>query len=80
MAGNYPTQLIHQELASVHQTDCPGVTNFKLVTTNHGRQLCGSPSICHSLSAGVSAQTSVITLSGWSGEIRGEIAVKWLRV
>ncbi|MFC6315900.1 hypothetical protein ACFQHW_10035 [Lapidilactobacillus achengensis] len=25
---------------------------------------------------GVSAQTAVITLSGWSGEIRGEIAVK----
>ncbi|MFC6314815.1 hypothetical protein ACFQHW_04435 [Lapidilactobacillus achengensis] len=25
---------------------------------------------------GVSAQTSVKTLSGWSGEIRGEIAVK----
>ncbi|MFC6315679.1 hypothetical protein ACFQHW_08905 [Lapidilactobacillus achengensis] len=36
----------------------------------------GSPSIGHSLLAGVSAQTAVITLSGWSGEIRGEIAVK----
>ncbi|WP_461218992.1 hypothetical protein [Lapidilactobacillus salsurivasis] len=28
-----------------------------------------------SLPAGVSAQTAAITLSGWSGEIRGEIAV-----
>ncbi|MFC6315122.1 hypothetical protein ACFQHW_05990 [Lapidilactobacillus achengensis] len=35
----------------------------------------GSPSIAHSLPAGVSAQAAVITLSGWSGEIRGEIAV-----
>ncbi|WP_461218931.1 hypothetical protein [Lapidilactobacillus salsurivasis] len=35
----------------------------------------GSPSIGHSLPAGVSAQTTVKTLSGWSGEIRGEIAV-----
>ncbi|MFC6315751.1 hypothetical protein ACFQHW_09270 [Lapidilactobacillus achengensis] len=35
----------------------------------------GSPSIDHSLPAGVSAQTAVKTLSGWSGEIRGEIAV-----
>ncbi|WP_461218155.1 hypothetical protein [Lapidilactobacillus salsurivasis] len=25
---------------------------------------------------GVSAQTAIKTLSGWSGEIRGEIAVK----
>ncbi|MFC6315094.1 hypothetical protein ACFQHW_05850 [Lapidilactobacillus achengensis] len=33
-------------------------------------------SIDHSLPAGVSAQTAVITFSGWSGEIRGEIAVK----
>ncbi|WP_461218120.1 hypothetical protein [Lapidilactobacillus salsurivasis] len=70
-----PIQLIHQELALVHQIDCPGVTNLKLVTTNHGRQMRGSPSIGHSLPAGVSAQTAVITLSGWSGEIRGEIAV-----
>ncbi|MFC6314133.1 hypothetical protein ACFQHW_00930 [Lapidilactobacillus achengensis] len=36
----------------------------------------GFPSIDHSLPVGVSAQTTVITLSGWSGEIRGEIAVK----
>ncbi|MFC6314675.1 hypothetical protein ACFQHW_03730 [Lapidilactobacillus achengensis] len=40
----------------------------------------GSPSISHSLPAGVSAQTTIITFSGWSGAIRGEIAVKWLRV
>ncbi|WP_461218543.1 hypothetical protein [Lapidilactobacillus salsurivasis] len=45
------------------------------MTTNHGRKLRGSSSICHSLPAGVSAQTTVKTLSGWSGEIRGEIAV-----
>ncbi|WP_125600839.1 hypothetical protein [Lapidilactobacillus achengensis] len=47
-----------------------------LITTNHGRQLRGSSSIGDSLSIGVSAQTAVKTLSGWSGEIRGEIAVK----
>ncbi|WP_461218533.1 hypothetical protein [Lapidilactobacillus salsurivasis] len=35
----------------------------------------GSPSIGDSLQNGLSAQTAVITLSGWSGEIRGEIAV-----
>ncbi|WP_461218567.1 hypothetical protein [Lapidilactobacillus salsurivasis] len=64
----------------VHQTDCTGVTNLKLVTTNHDRQWRGSPSISNSLLVGVSAQTAVKTLSGWSGEIRGEIAVKWLRV
>ncbi|WP_461219434.1 hypothetical protein [Lapidilactobacillus salsurivasis] len=29
---------------------------------------------------GVSAQTAAITLSGWSGEIRGEIAVKLVLV
>ncbi|MFC6315637.1 hypothetical protein ACFQHW_08690 [Lapidilactobacillus achengensis] len=40
----------------------------------------GSSSIDHSLPAGVSAQTAVITLSGWSGEIRGEIAVKLVLV
>ncbi|WP_461219492.1 hypothetical protein [Lapidilactobacillus salsurivasis] len=40
----------------------------------------GSASIGDSLPTGVSAQTAVITLSGWSGEIRGEIAVKLLRV
>ncbi|WP_461218795.1 hypothetical protein [Lapidilactobacillus salsurivasis] len=50
------------------------------MTTNHGRHLRGSSSIGNSLSAGVSAQTSVITLSGWSGEIRGEIAVKLVLV
>ncbi|WP_461219151.1 hypothetical protein [Lapidilactobacillus salsurivasis] len=49
---------------------------MKFVTTNHGRQLRGSSSIDHSLPVGVSAQTAVKTLSGWSGEIRGEIAVK----
>ncbi|WP_461218933.1 hypothetical protein [Lapidilactobacillus salsurivasis] len=69
-----------QELASVHQTDCTGVTNLKLVTTNHGRQWRGSPSIGDSLPVGVSIQTTAIMLSGWSGEIRGEIAVKCLRV
>ncbi|MFC6315027.1 hypothetical protein ACFQHW_05510 [Lapidilactobacillus achengensis] len=34
-----------------------------------------TPSIGDSLSVGGSAQTAVKTLSGWSGEIRGEIAV-----
>ena len=66
--------------SSVHQKDCAGVTNLKLMTTNHGRQLRGSSSIGNSLLSGGSAQTAVITLSGWSGEIRGEIAVKLLRV
>ncbi|WP_461218285.1 hypothetical protein [Lapidilactobacillus salsurivasis] len=80
MVGNRPTQLIHQERAQVNQTDCPGVTNSKLVTTNHGRQLRGSPLIDNSLQNRVSAQTSVTTLSGWSGEIRGEIAVKLVLV
>ncbi|MFC6315657.1 hypothetical protein ACFQHW_08795 [Lapidilactobacillus achengensis] len=46
------------------------------MTTNHGRKLRGSSSIDHSLPVGVSAQTAVKTFSGWSGEIRGEIAVK----
>ncbi|MFC6314741.1 hypothetical protein ACFQHW_04060 [Lapidilactobacillus achengensis] len=50
------------------------------MTTNHGRQLRGSLSIDHSLPVGVSAQATVITLSGWSGEIRGEIAVKLVLV
>ncbi|WP_125600475.1 hypothetical protein [Lapidilactobacillus achengensis] len=68
--------MIQKNLVLVHQTDCPGVTNLKLVTTNHGRQVRGSPSIGNSLPTGVSAQTAVKTLSGWSGEIRGEIAVK----
>ncbi|MFC6316166.1 hypothetical protein ACFQHW_11375 [Lapidilactobacillus achengensis] len=45
------------------------------MTTSHGRQLRGSSLIGDSLPIGVSAQTAVITLSGWSGEIRGEIAV-----
>ncbi|WP_461218232.1 hypothetical protein [Lapidilactobacillus salsurivasis] len=40
------------------------------MTTNHGRQLRGSLSIDHSLPIGVSAQTTVITLSGWSGAWR----------
>ncbi|WP_461219488.1 hypothetical protein [Lapidilactobacillus salsurivasis] len=60
----------------VPQIDCAGVTNSRIVTTNHGRHLRASPSIDNSLPVGVSAQTSVKTLSGWSGEIRGEIAVK----
>ncbi|MFC6314187.1 hypothetical protein ACFQHW_01200 [Lapidilactobacillus achengensis] len=34
-----------------------------------------SPSSSNSLPNGESAHTAVITLSGWSGEIRGEIAV-----
>ncbi|WP_125602327.1 hypothetical protein [Lapidilactobacillus achengensis] len=51
-----------------------------MMTTNHGRQWRGSPSIGNSLSVGVSAQTAAITLSGWSGEIRGEIAVKLVLV
>ncbi|WP_164511165.1 hypothetical protein [Lapidilactobacillus achengensis] len=37
------------------------------MTTNHGRQLRGSSSTGHSLPVGMSAQTSAITLSGWSG-------------
>ncbi|WP_461219454.1 hypothetical protein [Lapidilactobacillus salsurivasis] len=76
MGGNRPIQLIHQELDLVHLTDCTGVTHLKLVTTNHGRQLRGPTSIGNSLPVGVGAQTAVKTLSGWSGEIRGEIAVK----
>ncbi|MFC6315816.1 hypothetical protein ACFQHW_09610 [Lapidilactobacillus achengensis] len=69
-----------QKLAEVHQPNCPGVTNLKLATTNHDRQLRGSPSLDDSLPVGVSAQTPVKTLSGWSGEIRGEIAVKLVLV
>ncbi|WP_461218522.1 hypothetical protein [Lapidilactobacillus salsurivasis] len=46
------------------------------MTTRHSRHLRGSSSIGDSLPIGVSAQTTAITLSGWSGEIRGEIAVK----
>ncbi|MFC6314690.1 hypothetical protein ACFQHW_03805 [Lapidilactobacillus achengensis] len=45
------------------------------MTTNHGRQVRGPSSIDHILLTAVSAQATVITLSGWSGEIRGEIAV-----
>ncbi|MFC6315860.1 hypothetical protein ACFQHW_09835 [Lapidilactobacillus achengensis] len=80
MSENRSIQPIHQELTSVHLTDCTGVANSKLVTTSHGCHLRGPTSIDHSLPVGVSAQTTVKTLSGWSGEIRGEIAVKWLRV
>ncbi len=76
MCGNRPILLIRQDSVSVHQTDCAGVTNLKLVTTNHGHQLRGSPSIDDSLPNGVSAQAPIITFSGWSGAIRGEIAVK----
>ncbi|WP_461218178.1 hypothetical protein [Lapidilactobacillus salsurivasis] len=50
------------------------------MTTNHGRQLRGPTSIGDSWLIGVSAQTAVKTLSGWSGEIRGEIAVKLVLV
>ncbi|MFC6314345.1 hypothetical protein ACFQHW_02005 [Lapidilactobacillus achengensis] len=80
MDGNQLIRLIHPELDPVHQTDCAGVANSRIVTTNHSRQLRGSPSIDDSLSVGVSAQTAVKTLSGWSGEIRGEIAVKLVLV
>ncbi|MFC6315492.1 hypothetical protein ACFQHW_07950 [Lapidilactobacillus achengensis] len=69
-------QLTDQKPASVHQTDCTGVTNLKLVTNATAVNCGDSPSIDHSLPVGVSAQTAVKTLSGWSGEIRGEIAVK----
>ncbi|MFC6314316.1 hypothetical protein ACFQHW_01855 [Lapidilactobacillus achengensis] len=62
--------MIHQEPDPVHQANCTGVTNLKLVTTNHGRHLRGSPSLDHSLLVGVSAQTAVKTLSGWSGAWR----------
>ncbi|WP_461219428.1 hypothetical protein [Lapidilactobacillus salsurivasis] len=54
----------------VHLIDCTGVTNLKLVTNIHGRHLRGSTSIGNSLAYGVSAQTIVITLSGWSGAWR----------
>ncbi|WP_461218159.1 hypothetical protein [Lapidilactobacillus salsurivasis] len=40
----------------------------------------GSPSIDDSSQNGVNAQPAVKTLSGWSGEIRGEIAVKLVLV
>ncbi|MFC6316213.1 hypothetical protein ACFQHW_11615 [Lapidilactobacillus achengensis] len=62
--------MIHPELALVHQTDCSGVTNLKLVTTSHGRHFRGAPSIGNSLPGGVSAQTPVKPLSGWSGAWR----------
>ncbi|MFC6314369.1 hypothetical protein ACFQHW_02165 [Lapidilactobacillus achengensis] len=62
--------MIHQEPTLVHQADCTGVTNLNIVTTNHGRQVRGSSSICNSLPTGGSAQTAVITLSGWSGAWR----------
>ncbi len=64
------------KLVLVYLANYSGVANITLVTTNHGRQLRGSSSIGHSLPNGVSAQMAVKTLSGWSGEIRGEIAVK----
>ncbi|MFC6315784.1 hypothetical protein ACFQHW_09440 [Lapidilactobacillus achengensis] len=70
MVGNRPIRLIYQELASVHQSNCTGVTNLNLVATNHGRQWRDSSSIDHSLPVGVSAQPAVITLSGWSGAWR----------
>ncbi|MFC6316029.1 hypothetical protein ACFQHW_10690 [Lapidilactobacillus achengensis] len=76
MGEERPIQLIQKNLVLVQQTDCTDVTNLKIVTTDHGRQLRGSPSIGDSLLVGGSAQTAVKTLSGWSGEIRGEIAVK----
>ncbi|MFC6314735.1 hypothetical protein ACFQHW_04030 [Lapidilactobacillus achengensis] len=60
----------------VYQANYSGVANLTLVTTNHGHQLRGSPSIDDSLPNGVSAQAPIKTLSGWSGAIRGEIAVK----
>ncbi|WP_461218302.1 hypothetical protein [Lapidilactobacillus salsurivasis] len=69
-------RLIRQDAAWVHQTNCTGVTNLKILTTNHGRKFRGFPSFSNSLPVGESAQTAVKTLSGWSGEIRGEIAVK----
>ncbi|WP_461219557.1 hypothetical protein [Lapidilactobacillus salsurivasis] len=72
--------MIHPERVPVYLANYSGVTNLKLAITNHGRQLRGSPSISHSLPAGVSAQTAIKTLSGWSGEIRGEIAVKLVLV
>ncbi|MFC6315789.1 hypothetical protein ACFQHW_09470 [Lapidilactobacillus achengensis] len=40
------------------------------MTTTHGRKVRGPPSIDHSLPVGVSAQTAVKTLSGWSGAWR----------
>ncbi|WP_461219541.1 hypothetical protein [Lapidilactobacillus salsurivasis] len=68
--------MIHLEPVLVYLTNYSGVTNITPLITNHGRQLRGPSSIDHSLPDGVSAQTAVKTLSGWSGEIRGEIAVK----
>ncbi|WP_461217950.1 hypothetical protein [Lapidilactobacillus salsurivasis] len=63
----------HQKPTPVHQTDCAGVTNVKVMTTNHGLQFRGSASIDHSLPVGVSAQTTMITLSGWSGAWRWNV-------
>ncbi|WP_461219069.1 hypothetical protein [Lapidilactobacillus salsurivasis] len=68
--------MINCELGLFIRRTCTGVTNSSIVITNHGRQWRGLPSIGNSLPVGVSAQTAAITLSGWSGEIRGEIAVK----
>ncbi|MFC6314528.1 hypothetical protein ACFQHW_02975 [Lapidilactobacillus achengensis] len=64
MCGNRPIQLIPPELALVHLADFTGVTNLNLVTTNHGRQPRGSPSISHSSPVGVNASMNKITLSG----------------
>ncbi|MFC6315780.1 hypothetical protein ACFQHW_09420 [Lapidilactobacillus achengensis] len=62
--------MIQKTLVLVHQTDCTGVTNLKLVTTSHSRQLRGSSSFDHSLLVGVCASMSKVTLSGWSGAWR----------
>ncbi|MFC6316024.1 hypothetical protein ACFQHW_10665 [Lapidilactobacillus achengensis] len=68
--------MIHKDHVQVHQADCTVVTNLRIATANHDHQFSGSTSIGHSQPVGVSAQANQITLSGWSGEIRGEIAVK----
>ncbi|MFC6314325.1 hypothetical protein ACFQHW_01900 [Lapidilactobacillus achengensis] len=62
--------MIYQEPAIVHQANCTGVTNLMLITTNHGRQLRGAPFIGYSLTVGVSAPMSKISLSSWSGAWR----------
>ncbi|MFC6314531.1 hypothetical protein ACFQHW_02990 [Lapidilactobacillus achengensis] len=72
--------MIQQDLIEQISQAFPGVTKFKLKTTNQGRQLRSTSSIGLSLSVSESAQTPVITLSGWSGENRGEIAVKLVLV
>ncbi|WP_461218718.1 hypothetical protein [Lapidilactobacillus salsurivasis] len=62
--------LIRPELVLVYPANYSGVTHLRLVTTSHGRQLRGSPSIDDSLPNGVSAQAPIKTLSGWSGACR----------